>query len=293
MNAKAVVAAVDFSAVSRQIVVHAARIAGCVGGGLVVAHVVPQGRLKDWEETMGRSFDMRQGLDETTQRLREMTADIPGADGARIEVRIGKPFHALTAILKESGAGLLVVGAHDVSRRRLGSVCARCARSSPADVLILRDWQGSGFRRIAVCVDFSRSAAAAADQAVTLAACYGCGLEIIHVLYPPDRDPWGKAIDPAATAAADYAGLVRERARKRMDGFLAPFRDRLAGLDWRTLFIEGESPAAAIAAHVAAGKCDLTAIGSHEGSWLEDLVLGSNAVRILEDSVSSVLIARG
>lgn len=57
--------------------------------------------------------------------------------------------------------------------------------------------------------------------------------------------------------------------------------------------IEGESPAAAITAHVAAEGFDLTVIGSHQGSWLEDLVLGSNAERILHDSASSVLITRG
>jgi nucleotide-binding universal stress UspA family protein len=293
MNANTVVAAVDFSAASNQILMHAARYAGYSGASLVIAHAVPTGRMRDWEQTMGHSYEMSQGLAEVDSRLREMARAIPGAAGARIVVRVGDPFRTLEALLRETGGGLLVLGAHDVARHRLGSVSARCARAAPADILIIRDWQTAGFRRIAACVDFSASSATALDRAVSFAACHRCPLEIIHVLYPPDRDPWGRVIDPPPEGEGDYGAMIRTRVEKRLERFLEPYHDRMSGITWNTHLIEGESPAAAVTARIAAQGFDLAVIGSHEGSWIEDVVLGSNAARILHDSESSVLIARG
>ena len=59
------------------------------------------------------------------------------------------------------------------------------------------------------------------------------------------------------------------------------------------VFLEAESPAAAITAHVDAELVDLTVTGSREGSWVSDFVLGSNTERLLHDSSTSVLIVRG
>lgn len=293
MNANTVVAAVDFSAASNQILTHAAKFAGFTGAPLVLAHAVPTGRLKDWEQTMGRSYDMGRELAEVDSRLRQMAASVGGTADARVVVRVGDPFRTLESLLRETGGGLLVLGSHDTARRRLGSVCARCARAAPADVLILRDWQNPGFRRIAVCVDFSKSSAVALERAIAFSVCHHCPLEIIHVFYPPDRDPWGRVIDPPGEGEGTYAGMIRTRVGKRLDDFLLPFRGALSAITWNTHLIEGESPAAAITARVASQECDLTVIGSHEGSWIEDVVLGSNAARILHDSDSSVLITRG
>ena len=293
MNAKPVVAAVDFTSASNQILIHAARIARLSGARLIVAHVVSESRLRDWESTMGRSFDIAKGVAETAERLKALAAAVPGAENAAIEVQVGKPYRELEWIVSQNHAGLMVVGAHDLSKRRLGSVSSRCARSLPADVLILRDWQGGGFRAISACVDFSPSSSAALERAITLASGYRCPLEVLHVYHPPDRDPWGAVIDPPPGGDVSYADMVRERVRQRMEAFLAGHRERLSATDWNTHLIEGESPAAAITAHVAARDFDLAVIGSHQGSWLESTVLGSNADRILHDSNSSVLVCRG
>jgi nucleotide-binding universal stress UspA family protein len=292
MKTKPVVAAVDFSSSSRQVLIHAARIAEFTGAPLIVAHVVSESRLRDWESTMGRSFDIAKGLAETTARLQALAATVPGTENPTVDVQIGKPYRELEWVVRQNDAGLLVIGAHDLSKRRLGTVSSRCVRSMAADVLILRDWQGGGFRAITACVDFSPTSAAGLERALTLASGYRCPLEVLHVYHPPNRDPWGAAIDPPPDEGASYADTVRERVRRRMDAFLAGHRERLSATDWHTHFIEGESPAAAITAHVAARDFDLTVIGSHQGSWLENAVLGSNAERILHDSDSSVLVVR-
>lgn len=293
MARNVIVAAVDFSAISRQVLAHAADLAALQKCPMVVAHIVPEGRLRDWADTMGEPFDPQAGLAEIAERLAELIESVPQARGAVSDLRIGKPYPMLEAIVREHHAGTIVIGAHDILRQRLGSVAARCARSMPCDVLILRDWQGGSFHRIAVCVDYSPSSRAALERGITLACARHGWLEILHVVFPPDRDPWGEVLDQPLDEQPVYASKVRERARHRMEQFLSPFQDRLAACQWNTHFLEGEAPAAAITAHLSTQQFDLAVIGSHQGSWLEELVLGSNAERILHDSTSSILITRG
>jgi nucleotide-binding universal stress UspA family protein len=78
-----------------------------------------------------------------------------------------------------------------------------------------------------------------------------------------------------------------------MEDFLAAFAERLSVIQSSLVFLEAESPAAAITAHVAAELVDLTVTGSREGSWVADFVLGSNTERLLHDSSCSVLVVRG
>lgn len=288
-----IVAAVDFSSSSDQVLAHAAKLAGATGCLLVAAHVVNESRLRDWAEATGREAAAPERVEETIRRLDGMVAEACDGVNTCVDVRIGRPYQTLAEIVKFHGADLLVLGAHDVARKRLGSVASRCARSVPADVLILRDWQGRMFRRIAACVDFSPSSAVVLERAITFTKAYGASLEIIHVLYPPARDPWGRALEHPMDSGASYESMVRERVRQRLDGFLQPFAGRLSEVQSETTLLEGESPAAAISAHVDAREIDLTVTGSQQGSWLADFVLGSNTERLLHDSNSSVLITRG
>jgi nucleotide-binding universal stress UspA family protein len=292
-NVPPIVAGIDFSSSSAQVLAHAAKISAASGASLIAAHVVPASVIKQWEDSMGSEASTTGRVEEMTGRMEALVEEtIPGAPVV-IEVCIGDPHKALAEIIRHHAADLLVLGAHDVSKRRLGSVAARCARSAPADVLLLRDWQGRFFRRIAACVDFSKSSAAVLERSIALAAAHEATLEIIHVIFPPTRDPWGEVMDQPMDSDTSYETLVRERARRRMDDFLEPFADRLSEIQTSIVFLDAESPAAAITAHVDAELVDLTVTGSREGSWVADFVLGSNAERMLHDSSSSVLIVRG
>ena len=287
-----ILAGIDFSSSSPQVLAHAAKLAAATGSRLVAAHVIPSGTIKEWEDTMALEADTAGRLQEMTRRLEDLVNECCGGVPAIAEVRIGSPHKVLAEIARDHGADLLVLGAHDVSKRRLGSVASRCTRSVPVDVLLLRDWQSRFFHQIAACVDFSEGSAAVVERAITLAEAHHASLEIIHVIFPPGRDPWGRVMDQPMDADVSYEARVRERARQRMDHFLKPIAGRLAGIDSKVLILEAESPAAAITAHVDVTGIDLTVTGSGEGSWLADLVLGSNTERLLHDSTSSVLLVR-
>lgn len=288
-----ILAGVDFSSSSPQVMAHAAKLAAATGSLLVAAHVIPSGTIREWEDTMGHEAVTADRLEEMTRRLEELVDECGGGVPATIEVRIGSPHQALAEIARHHRADLLVLGAHDVSKRRLGSVASRCTRSVPVDVLLLRDWQSRFFHKIAACVDFSEASTAVIERAITFAEAHHASLEIIHVIFPPGRDPWGRVIEQPMDAGLSYEARVRERARCRMDHFLKPISARLAAIDSKVLILEAESPAAAITAHVDVTGIDLTVTGSGQGSWLADLVLGSNTERLLHDSTSSVLLVRG
>jgi nucleotide-binding universal stress UspA family protein len=288
-----ILAGVDFSSSSSQVLGHAARLAAASGCRLIAAHVIPSNTIREWENTTGLELRIADHLEETTNRLQELVDECSTGVPTAIEVRIGTPHKVLAEIVREQGADLLILGAHDVSRRRLGSVASHCARSVPADILLLRDWQERFFHHIAACVDFSQNSAAVVARAIKMAAAHRASLEIIHVIFPPGSDPWGRVMEQPMDAEISYETRVRERARLRMDEFLRPFAGLLDGIDSKVLILESSSPAAAITAHVDVVGIDLTVTGSGEGSWLADLVLGSNTERLLHDSTSSVLVVRG
>jgi nucleotide-binding universal stress UspA family protein len=288
-----ILSGVDFSSSSSQVLAHAAKLAAATGSRLVAAHVIPSGTIKEWEDTMGHKARTADRLEEMTRRLEELVDECRDGVPAIVEVRIGSPHKVLAEIARDHGADLLVLGAHDVSKRRLGSVASRCTRSVPADVLLLRDWQTRFFHKIAACVDFSEGTAAVVERAITVAEAHHASLEIIHVIFPPGSDPWGRVMEQPMDGEVGYETRVRERARRRMDQFLKPIAGRLAGIDSKVIILEAESPAAAITAHVDVTGIDLTVTGSGENSWFSDLVLGSNTERLLHDSTSSVLLVRG
>jgi nucleotide-binding universal stress UspA family protein len=294
MNFQApIIAAVDLSSTSTQVLAHGAKMAAFHGCELIAAHAIPDSRLRDWAATMGRSASPAAPVEEVTSSLKELVAANCGDLNPRLEVRVGRPQKVLAEIARDHGAGLLVLGAHDVSKRRLGPVTAQCARGIAVDVLILRDWQERFFRRIVACVDFSPSSIVGLERAISLARIHRAELEILHVIFPPARDPWGKVMDQRMDAAMDYETGVRERAKAKLNAVLAPFSAALAGIESSQVFLESEAPSAAIAAHAEVTGIDLVVIGSQEGSWFSDFVIGSNAERLLYESTSSVLIARG
>jgi nucleotide-binding universal stress UspA family protein len=288
----AIVVAIDFSSSSAQMLAHGAKLASGLGCPLIAAHVISESRLRDWTHAMDRELVVDERVRHVTERLRGLAADVCGGLEVGIEVRFGRPYQQLGKIVNEHGADLLLIGAHDVSRQHLGPVAGRCARSMPSDLLILRDWQEKFFQKITACVDFMPTSAAVMERAISLAEIHQASLEITHVIYPPDRDPWGEVLEGSAEPGADYVSAVRGRAAKDMATLLEPFVGRLSRIQSSELFLEGESPGAAITAHVHATESDLTVMGSHSGSWLEDFVLGSNTERLMNESSSSVMIVR-
>ncbi len=293
MNTHApIIVAVDFSTFSHHLLAHGAKLASASGCGLVAAHVIHENLFSDWVNAVGHKASIEDRIKEVTPLLKELVDRYGAGLNTEIDIQVGCPHKVLAKMVTEKHAGLLILGARKGSHTDLGTVARHCARSAPSSVLIFRDWQGLFFKKIAVCVDLPSSSSTALERAIDFVSIHQASLEIIHVIYPPDSDPWGKVMEQPMDSEIPYTDRVRTRAAKQLDSFLAPFASRLAGIEWSTLLLESQSPAAVIAAHVDAENIDLTVSGPHDSSWVFDLVLGTTAECLLHDSKSSLLIIR-
>ena len=287
-----VVAGIDFSAPSSAVIRHAVHAAGLRGAPVILAHVLDRAILNHRPAGAESGHGIGQITAQAERRLAGLAADHAADAKVRIEVRCGRPADELNRLIEESCAGLLVIAANDLTKKRLGSIASRCVRTAPCDVMVLRDWQEGNFSKIAVCSDFSPTAARALDRGIDLAAAHGASLEIIHVMYPPSRDIWGEVLDHESDAPTSYAEECHKQVSEAMAGFLSPFKGRLDSIRHEVVILESVIPSLALTHHFQDTGADLVVLGTRGVSRITGLFLGTNAERLLHDAEVSVLAVR-
>ena len=286
-----IIAGIDFSAASEAVLRHAVLAAGLTRAPVRAIHVLDSSALEHRAASGAANPTEDLLAKQAERRLLEMIdLNFPAAE-IDVEIRSGRPSEELHHAIKESGASLLVIAANDLTKKRLGSIAARCVRTAPCDVLVLRDWQDGKFTKIVVCTDFSKISSRALEDAIDLATRHSASLEIVHVMYPPSRDIWGQALDHTPDIST-YVDDCRNHINKRMEKFLAPQKKALAALPHRSVILESTLPAAALTHHVLDSGTDLVVLGTRLQSRLGALFIGTNAERLIHDATVSVLAVR-
>lgn len=284
-----ITAGIDFSVSSEAVLRHAAHVAGRSGAQLIAVHVIDPGSLAYRALGGGKGGDALTRQAES--KMEELIARV-GAEGARHEIRIGRPAEEMAAAMLAHGSSLLVIAANDSTKKRLGSIASRCVRSAPGDVLVLRDWQEGNFKKILVCTDFSHTSAKAFERGIFLAEVGGAALELAHVMYPPGKDPWGEVLYHKMDAASTYEQECQQQAEWEMAKQVAPHKDRLAALDFTSTILVSVSSAEALNSQARATGADLVVVGTRGLSKIEGFFIGTNAERLLHDVSVSVLAVR-
>jgi nucleotide-binding universal stress UspA family protein len=158
--------------------------------------------------------------------------------------------------------------------------------------LVLRDWQGERFRKILVCVDYSPMSAKALERAAELAISYGAHLEVIHVMFPPAEDYWGKVQNDEDCTNAEYLRAARVAAEAEMKEFLSACPVAIRDIDHHVEIVESRFPSVAITQKASAGEFDLVVLGTHGMSGFVSNFIGSNAENLINDCAVSVLAVR-
>lgn len=286
----AIVAGIDFSSASHNVVKHALGISAHQQVPCVLVHVMPEDFFQRHKSQAESIFEnLKQQAQEKIEGL--IPADCQAKDVA-IHVCKGKPVAELQQAVQSHKACMLVIAANDLTKKHLGTVASRCVRTMPCDVLILRDWQGAKFKRILVCVDYSRTSAKALERAADLALSYGAHLDIIHVMYPPAEDYWGKSQSGDDVDTESYVEQCRESADAQMTKFLAACPVSLAQIDHSYEICESRLPSVAITHKAMDLNVDLVVLGTHGMSGFVSNFIGSNAERLINDSSVSVLAVR-
>jgi nucleotide-binding universal stress UspA family protein len=287
---KAIVAGIDFSSASSNVVKHAISIAAQQEAPCILVHVIPEeffARHKAQAESIFEGLRLQ-----AEAKIRELLPHDDAAKNVVIEITKGKPAAALRDAVVHHKASMLVIAANDLTKKHLGSVASRCVRSMPCDVLILRDWQGTLFKRILVCVDYSPTSANALERAANLALSYGAHLEIMHVMFPPTEDYWGKSQAGDDVSTESFVQQCRASAAEKMSKFLAACPVSLEQIDHSFEICESRFSSIAITHKAIDQSVDLVVLGTHGMSGFVSNFIGSNAERLINDCAVSVLAVR-
>lgn len=293
MNSKhTIIAGIDFSPASPNVLSHAVRAAGD-DGDLLAVHVLNASRLHHWRKMRGDSAREEEMVQQAEAKLERLVGEHTAAGDVERRVLRGRPAAEIEALVDREQAQLLVIAANDLSKKRLGSVSSHLVRAAHCDVLVVRDWQDGNFHRVLVCVDLSTVSASLLERAIGIARADGAELEIVHVIFPPDRDLWGELIEePGEEDGPDYVERARAKVRQDLERFLEPFATQLEGLSWKYEVLESAVPSMALTFHAEDIGADLVVLGTRGHGKLGAMFLGTNAERLLNDATVSVLAVR-
>jgi nucleotide-binding universal stress UspA family protein len=140
-------------------------------------------------------------------------------------------------------------------------------------------------RRILVATDLSDRSFDALRHATALAATYGAGVDLLHVI---DTSPY-VALTPTDRLSLGRTTLPERQARRRLRHFLQEGRLADVPIDTRLAFGE---PADQVARVVNEGTVDLLVLASHGASARPERPLGRVADRVLRRVTCPVFLVR-
>jgi universal stress protein A len=283
---------IDFSPSSESALRQAIRLAALNQAELHLVHVIDQDVLEDLQVVMDR--DARLPVDDLVQRATEslrIMLEVRAGPSSRLHVRIARPAVGIIGFSNELRPELLILGmqGHRSDQHRAGSQAMRVVKAAPVQTLLVHDAPSAGFRRVTVCTDFSSSSDLALSEALRIAVPDRSQVELLHVFTPPWRVlPEYVSIDrlPMIGAKRDY----RSDLSARLEAAIAA---NAAGYPVEPRLVEHSNHADGILEHAHTGGSDLVVIG-HRGrsGFIERLLLGSTAERVIREAVCSVLVAR-
>jgi nucleotide-binding universal stress UspA family protein len=209
-DGRRVLVALD-GATSDAVLPDAVNLARCLGGSLLLAHVMPPGSV---EPTIRIARDR---LERLVQSARDH-----GVGAATILLE-GEPTEQITGYLLGNPVAALALGSRGDwgnDGGLYGSVADAVLRQSPVPVLVRRAPAGpkqappAPFRQVVVPLDGSRLAERAVPQALTLAGASGGRVLFVHVVQ--DRRPFvggggSTLVGRELQAAGEYLTAIRER----------------------------------------------------------------------------------
>jgi nucleotide-binding universal stress UspA family protein len=288
-----ILAATDFSETAEAALDWAAELARLQGARLELLHAVTLPPAMSGFVAPGPLFDEEvraaalARLGETAVRLRQSGAEIA------THLAIGTPSQAILHRAGELSAAAIVMGTRGLTgllHLLLGSTTERVMHRAPCPVLSVHPGDRGRhrpIRSILVPTDFSQDAELAIEAAHRLLASLeqDARLVLLHAFnLPIEYTAYGPI--PTSVSYLKDRGLESERLLEEM-------RERLLreGLTVETVSREGD-PAAVIAAEAEARGVDLIAMGTHGGSALRHLLIGSTAERVLQHASCPVMTIR-
>lgn len=282
-----IVVGIDCSPACDQALNEAARIAEWNGSKMTVVCVMDQGDLdrmnkQDPAVTSRITSEIEAGVREHVEQILG-----PGQKEG-FEFIVGEPFIELQKAVEHHKAELLVLGSgHEAGH--IGAVASKCVRRSDCDVLLVRESQQLGFRKIVACVDFSDASVEAAEEAFRMAKQDGARLEFLHVCPTVDNPAGSRYFIPVSSELlAENNTLVHEASRKKLEAVVEPFT--YSGVETSNVLLRDRKHKRAIVDYLKKGGAELVVMGKRGKTNLRSILLGTTAERVINHAGCSVLL---
>jgi nucleotide-binding universal stress UspA family protein len=261
---------------------------------MILAHVIePADRPRfarsklppeDVIETSAREY--------ATTRLREVATYLTSGT-ARREIRVGKPHELIAALVRETGADLVVLGPHgDRPRpsRFLGTTADRIVRASRVPVLVAGGPPGRQPRNILVPIDDASITSTLLAWTRDLAERFGAAVTLLHVM--------SNAVYSHVASMSHITTSSEAEARLEINKELAntgvQWLEELARTGLRredvTAAVTYGKPGDMAIEMAAAMHADLIVVGRSGSGLVAPAVLGSTVGTVLHEARCPVLV---
>lgn len=293
-----ILVAVDFSTGSRSALQQAGRIAVRQNAKLHVLHVIDSNAIAAIADSRAEPFESasKVAVEGGRKALETWLAQTPMPPDHEVTLVVGHPLHEILEHAKYLHADLLVAGITGAgdSPAGSGSVSAKLARKSPANVLLVRAGQDAAFAKIVACIDFSTHSPQVAEVARDFAFDEGSDVDFLHVWADPGAMlPMMVPFGEAGLSMPETAVPAREEQTAQLHRLLhQQVLEHAPGISARESLHEDRNVGRGIADHAETTGADLIVIGALGHSNLHYLFLGSTAERVLTRVPCSLLVVK-
>lgn len=274
--ARRILFATDFSEPAERAYAHAVDLARRLAAELVVLHV------QEREE-------------EDLERTSLLPTEAPASLTVREIVRYAeKPGPAIAETAEAESADLVIVGTHGrtgLRRLFLGSVAERVVREASCAVLTVPEGAPApGQGRVLAPVDFSDFAGSVVYHARAMAAFYGTGLDLLHVIQDVSV-PTAYGLEPIVLTSPDIMKRLDASLRRLANEELGGLPASAASVDVVT-HVETGFVGPAITQFAATHDTGVIVLASHGLTGIEHALVGSVTEKVVRTAPCAVLTVR-
>ena len=227
-------------------------------------------------------------LDSARSRLKDLAGHLAAHFGVAVrhELLIGRVHSQVAQYAVTHGVGLSVFGAHGENFVRdlfMGSTVAKFLRKGRQPTLVVRSEDKQPYREVLVAVDFSPASRLAIEATARMAL--QASIRVLHV----SELPFEGKMRYAGIREDEIAQVPRQteqEARRTLDAFLGS----IEGSAKMSRRVCSGPPARTIVEHAQARHADLVVMGKRGQLELDEILLGSVTVRVLEEIDRDLLL---